>query len=103
MISYCGLDCDTCPIHLATLETDPAKQRVMRTDIAVICNEKYGMSLGAADVNDCDGCLTETGRLFSGCLNCPVRPCAISKKVDNCRSCEDYKCEKLKSVIENES
>jgi putative oxidoreductase len=30
MIAYCGLNCQTCPIHLATLEPDEAKREAMR-------------------------------------------------------------------------
>ncbi|GEM_PF-4584473 len=26
MIAYCGLNCETCPIHLATIEQDPTVQ-----------------------------------------------------------------------------
>jgi len=27
MIAYCGLACDTCPVHLATLEVDLSRQK----------------------------------------------------------------------------
>ena len=42
MIAYCGLDCEPCPIHLATLEPDPAKQRAMRVEVARVCSEDEG-------------------------------------------------------------
>jgi hypothetical protein len=32
--AYCGLICDTCPILLATVETDQAEQEKMRAEIA---------------------------------------------------------------------
>jgi hypothetical protein len=34
MIAYCGLACFSCPIHLATLEKDLARQAKMRIDYA---------------------------------------------------------------------
>jgi hypothetical protein len=60
------------------------------------------MHLKAGDVNDCEGCLTDTGRLFSGCSNCQVRACASVKKMENCAYCSDYVCETLRSFFEKE-
>jgi len=37
MIAYCGIDCESCPIHLATLEPDNAKRDAMRTSVAQLC------------------------------------------------------------------
>ena len=61
MISYCGLNCETCPIHLATLEKDRSRQYEMRREIAGICNKKYKMRMKPEDVGDCDGCTADTG------------------------------------------
>ena len=33
MIAYCGLNCETCPIHLATLENDLNLQLELRAEI----------------------------------------------------------------------
>jgi len=95
MIAYCGLLCDTCPIHLASLEQDESKQAAMRIEIAAICNEKYGMNMSPADVNDCDGCRADTGRIFSGCLTCEIKKCAKQKSLENCAVCIGYPCEIL--------
>jgi hypothetical protein len=102
MIAYCGLLCDRCPIHLATLETDKSKQAAMRIEIAAICNEKYGMSLKAADVNDCDGCRAGTGRIFSGCMACEIHKCAEQKNLENCAACSDYPCEILERFFHDD-
>lgn len=99
MIAYCGLLCDTCPIHLATLETDKPKQTLMRKEIAEVCNEKYEMSLSPADVNDCDGCTAGTGRIFSGCLTCEIRRCARQKDLESCAMCGDYPCHILEKTF----
>jgi len=100
MIAYCGLRCDNCPIHLATLEQDKSRQKTMRESIAEQCSKLYGMHLQPGDVNDCDGCTTGTGRLFSGCLNCEIRKCASQKSIESCAYCSDYACEKLKQHFE---
>jgi len=92
MIACCGLLCDTCTIHLATMEPDISRKAAMRNEIAAVCNEKYGMSLSPADVTDCDGCRADTGRIFSGCLTCEIRKCAKQKDLESCAACSDYPC-----------
>lgn len=103
MIAYCGLTCDSCPVHLATLEKDISQQKIMRTSIAEQCNKLYGMNLHFNDITDCDGCKANTGRLFSGCLNCEIRKCTIEKNIENCAYCSDYACELLKTHFSHDS
>ena len=95
MIAYCGLACESCMIHLATLELDQSQQQAMREVIAEQCSTIYGMNLQAKDITDCDGCRAKTGRLFSGCTQCNIRKCAISKNIDSCAFCVDYTCKEL--------
>ncbi|MFI5186303.1 MAG: DUF3795 domain-containing protein [Chitinophagales bacterium] len=96
MLAYCGLSCNTCPVHLATLQQGKLLQQTMRASIAEECLTLYGMKLRAEDITDCDGCRANTGKLFSGCLTCEIRKCAISKNIESCALCNDYVCEKLK-------
>jgi len=102
MIAYCGLNCQTCLIHLATLETDPKKQGAMRTEIARVCTEQYAMDIRVQDVTDCDGCSATTGRLFSGCAKCEIRGCAIERNVASCAFCDEFACEKLRKHFESD-
>ena len=95
MIAYCGLTCDTCPIHLATLEEDITKQAKMRAEIAAQIAKIYGKSPKPETIMDCDGCKANTGRLFTGCIDCEVRKCAIEKNLVNCACCSDFTCEIL--------
>jgi hypothetical protein len=103
MLAYCGLVCNTCPIHLATKEQGQEKKREMRVEIARRINKLYKEKLKAEDVTDCDGCSTEGGRLFSGCKKCQIRKCAKGKAVENCAYCSDYACEKLKKFFATEA
>lgn len=96
MIAYCGLACDSCPIHLATLEPDKSRQQILRKSIAEECSKHYGMNLQAEDISDCDGCRANTGRLFSGCYQCEIRKCAILRNIESCAYCCDYACETLR-------
>ena len=101
-IAYCGLDCSACPIHLATLEPDAAKQHAMRVDIARECFLHYGMKLQPEEVNDCDGCRAYTGRLFSSCRNCAIRNCASSKELESCAFCGEYSCDHLDEMFRSD-
>lgn len=96
MIAYCGLVCDQCPIHLATTEQYEPHQKTMRESIAEECTIQYGLNLQPEDINDCEGCKSSTGRIFSGCSNCEIRKCAIANNIESCTFCGDYACDRLK-------
>ena len=96
MIAYCGLKCDSCTIHLATITKDKYIQQTMRITIAEECSQIYGINLQPEDINDCDGCKADTKRLFNSCMNCEIRKCATDKKIENCAYCNAFACEKLK-------
>jgi hypothetical protein len=101
-VAFCGLTCTGCPIHLATIEQDKTKKRMMRDSIAVQMARFYGTKPKVDDIDDCDGCTAETGRLFSGCSKCEIRKCAILQNVKNCAFCNDYACEKLDQIFQHE-
>lgn len=95
IIAYCGLNCSTCRIYLATREKDPEKQKEMREGIARYIKEHFDPNTRLEDITDCDGCTVKDGRLYSGCQKCEVRKCAIQKGVKNCAYCKEYACDKL--------
>lgn len=101
-VSYCGLTCNGCPIYWATRETDKEKQKKMREKIAEICNEHYGLTYTHQNINDCDGCRSGSGILFSGCLDCRIRNCAVFREVETCAHCPDYLCNKLKEHYQSD-
>ena len=101
MIAYCGLNCATCQIYLATKEKDPKKQREMREGIARYIREHFDPKTRVEDITDCDGCTAESGRLFSGCQKCDVRKCARQKGLQNCAYCSEYPCEKLNKLYDS--
>jgi len=103
ILAYCGLICHTCPIYLATRENNKAEQIRMRTNIARICREQYGMNYESTDITDCDGCWAENDRIFASCGSCAIRNCAREKEVENCAFCNEYACEKLKTFFASES
>lgn len=102
IIAYCGLDCLSCPIYIATRIQNKEKQKEKREEIVQLLKEHYGWDFKPEDITDCDGCTAENGRLFSGCKNCPIRKCAQQKGIANCAYCEEYVCKILEEFFANE-
>lgn len=67
----------------------------MKVEIAKMSNNLYKTNYTAKDITNCEGCLTEAGKLFAGCIGCKIRNCARSKNIQNCAYCSDYACETL--------
>jgi hypothetical protein len=103
IISYCGLLCSSCPIYLATREPNELRKREMILGIIQACKEHYGIEYKYEDINECDGCITKSQRLFCGCANCKIRMCVTQKEIENCAYCKDYPCQDLKNTFEPES
>jgi len=91
MIAFCGLICSECPAFIATQKDDDNE----RKKVAELWAKEYNSpDLKPEDIN-CDGCLSENGRLFGYCKTCDIRSCALEKNAKNCAYCDDYACEKL--------
>ncbi|MBW2624223.1 MAG: DUF3795 domain-containing protein [Deltaproteobacteria bacterium] len=95
MIAYCGLNCIECVAYQAT-QADSDEQRAR---VAEQWSKMFGSEVAPEEIN-CDGCKSDTGRLFTHCFSCEIRACAMEKKVENCAVCEDYGCETLTSFLE---
>jgi hypothetical protein len=95
-LGYCGLQCSTCPILIATREQDTSKQRALRVSVAEMLTKHYGIDFLPENVADCDGCKADTGRLFGGCDQCEIRTCAFQRQLESCAFCVDYTCELLR-------
>lgn len=90
MIAYCGLICTECPGYIATQkDSDEERKKVAKS-----WSKMYNTEVKPEDVN-CDGCLSETGRLIDYCNICEIRKCAIEKDVKNCAYCKEYICERI--------
>jgi hypothetical protein len=68
----------------------------MRIEIAKQLARIYKTTPKPEIITDCDGCKVIDGRLFTGCVECEIRKCAILTKVINCAYCSDYACDILK-------
>jgi len=89
-IAYCGIVCDECPVFIITQSDDNEK----RKETAERWTKELGRSFTPDDIN-CDGCLSETGKLLGYCATCQIRKCGLEKQIANCAYCDSYICEKL--------
>ena len=88
MLGRCGYRCDLC----AARSDDPA----VRQKLVQGWRKYLGHQMYTAQNVRCDGCMND-GRLAD--KNCPIRPCAIQKGVENCAYCDEFPCEKLEEFI----
>ena len=95
MIAYCGLTCTDCPAYIATQKDDDQE----RARVAEIWSREYGANLQVEDIN-CDGCLSENGRLFKHCEVCKIRTCAMGRQFVNCAYCDEYVCDELNGILQ---
>jgi len=94
MIAYCGLICTDCPAYIATQENDNSK----RAKTAKSWSKEFGVEIKPEDIN-CDGCISNGGRLFNHCKVCEIRQCGQEKHIDNCGHCSGFACDKLDFVF----
>jgi hypothetical protein len=96
MIAYCGLGCSECPTFIATQKNDDK----MREETAKKWSEMFHQDIKPGDIN-CDGCVSQSSRLFNYCGICEIRKCGKEKNVKNCAYCDEYPCEKLSAFLKN--
>ena len=95
MIGFCGIACTECPVFLAAQKDDGEERR----KVAELWSKQYGTDIKTEDIN-CDGCLSESGRLIGHCKVCEIRKCGQDKNLTNCAYCDEYACEKLNKFFE---
>ena len=96
MIATCGLGCSECPAFIATQKNDDK----MREETAKKWSEMFHQDIKPGDIN-CDGCVSQSSRLFNYCAICEIRKCGKEKNVKNCAYCDEYPCEKLSVFLKN--
>ena len=94
MRAYCGLDCTTCPAHIAW-KTDDDELRKKQA-------EEWGSPdypLTAEDIN-CVGCKVDGEPKLKFCSTCSVKSCASKRGVETCAHCDDYGCDKIEGLLD---
>lgn len=88
ILTRCGYRCDLCLAYRPNIEQEPANQKRLSDGWF----KYFGFRLPPEEIL-CDGCMSENPALID--QNCPVRPCVVEKRLDNCSQCNQYVCEKL--------
>jgi len=94
MIAYCGIACADCPAYVATQKNDDR----LRAETAKKWSDMFKTSVKPEDIN-CDGCPTDSKRLFSQVTVCEIRKCCRKKNIKNCAYCAEYPCPKLTELF----
>ena len=96
-IAYCGLDCETCEARIATVNGDDA----LREKVAKLWSELNGAEITPEMIN-CAGCSVEGVKTPYCDKLCPIRQCALSRRVETCGSCSEMEtCEKVGMILGN--
>ena len=91
-LAYCGLNCNKCPIFIATANDDDAlRQKTARewTDLFSGILESVGIEKLKPDDMNCHGCRSERSHFF-GCEKCTIRHCCQEKNLVTCAGCREY-------------
>lgn len=86
-ITYCGVDCGTCPAYEATMKDDWFARRELA---AQWTTPNYPVM--AEEIN-CFGCQSEGEQIFIFCRECEMRLCGMKREVQTCAECRDYPCQ----------
>ena len=97
LIAYCGLDCETCEARLATVNND----NELRTKVAKLWSELNNVEITPEMIN-CVGCRVDGVKTPYCEALCPIRQCALSRKVETCGDCAEMDtCEKVGMILKN--
>lgn len=93
-MAYCGLDCATCPAHLAWKNDDNELRKKQAAEWGSL---EY--PLAAEDIN-CVGCKVDGEPKLKFCRDCNVRLCASGRGVETCAHCDDYGCDTMEGLLQ---
>ena len=93
LIAACGLNCKECGAYIALHNNDEE----LRIKTSKEWTKAFGHNFAPEDIN-CVGCCIEDGIHGGYCHACPLRSCAMNKKVLNCYVCSEFQnCQILKN------
>ena len=96
-IAFCGLDCETCQARIATIHDDDG----LREKVARLWSDLNGVEITPEMIN-CSGCRIDGVKTPYCDSLCPIRQCALSRKVETCGDCGEMEsCEKLGAITGN--
>jgi hypothetical protein len=90
-ISYCGLNCASCDIYLASHGDDELQKKILQ----------WFQENIDSNINDisCEKCRGPTNKCWTE--DCKLRSCAIKMNVKYCYECPEFVCSKLYEFANN--
>lgn len=88
IIAKCGYRCDLCPAFTENIRCEADRQSVSDA-----WRRLFGFEISLDQV-ECAGCHNQGNHPDS---ECPVRPCVLDRKLENCALCQDFECDSLKT------
>ena len=92
-MGYCGINCKTCDCYIAANKNDDS----LREKVAREWTEKFHFDFTKEMIN-CTGCDSD-GVKVGYCNMCEIRSCAIDRKIDECKKCPEFPCDKINSFF----
>jgi len=93
LIAYCGINCTTCPLYMATMNNDA----LMKQEISLKWGKLYNRLIDIKDM-ECYGC--KSSKKFCLSNECNITTCNISKGIETCSQCSTYPCERINKFYE---
>ena len=87
-LGCCGLNCEDCPVYIATANNDDKRRQKTAEEWSKLYAEHLGKDLTLEDMN-CKGCWSESS-IFIGCSICPIKKCCKEKSFSTCANCNEY-------------
>ena len=82
----CGINCNTCPVFIATVNNDFEPLR----DFAALGRKKWNVPESLFMEMRCWGCQQDEKPRSEHCTICETRKCAHSKGYENCAWCKEF-------------
>lgn len=91
-LAYCGLNCNQCPVYLASITKNTEKQ--------IILAKEYSTDTCKFSKDDmfCLGCHSDT-LSDKMCGGCEIRKCGIEKTSGSCAACAEFPCSILETYL----
>ena len=95
--AICGLNCETCETRLATVRNDDA----LREKVAKKWSALNGVTI-TPEMIRCDGCRVAGAKTVFCDSLCPIRQCALGKRIGTCGACvEKAACRTLAMITDS--
>lgn len=90
-ISVCEMDCNSCPLYIASINNDlNGIRKILRI------NDDIEVTI---EKNGCLGCHSKINhQILNGCY---MRECAYKQNIDSCGKCQNYPCDYLNILSKN--